>query len=670
MIVLAGESSNSLQSFRRKIEILNKEISILRDDLNSTKDPKRMKRLEEQIYEKLNEKAKLEKDLNLAISDSVKSSILTPENVPNSAPIKTLSSTKFETPEKEDQTKQNNKKRTQSDIITLDSISTQQGTVSLILEDNRNYLRIIATNALSNFNKIIPDTSVSNIIIKPGGFWGYGRSGRIWLIPYHPDSMVRIIDSIPFVDAIHHIEGETSQLFVLAGYKGQQIIVKKTNEIWEAQTVVYKNNNYNLSATVSWIVGILFVLVLLTIFYLFTTRNRIFKSYSQLLKRNGVEINELIVSTDSPIGEMDKDVLGFWATQQAIISVMNNQETEPPMSIVLSGDWGSGKSSMMRLIYNDLDKKKFCPIWFNAWHLQGESSFLGTFVISLMKGIRKDFNFAFRVRLFINRFIKMGFWVQMRLWIIIGIFVPILSIFLIELLSPLIAISSSHSEGVLRHYHAVFDLLMKKSGGGASHDLIGWLTGLLTGLASIAGILFVRRDLMPKIAGSIFELIPVNSFKLKSAIIEPGIREKFKEDFWDVIKAGNPEKRIVIFIDDLDRVSGKSTLELMETLNFISDAASKPDEFLNTKSNMFFVLAMNTKEVARNLGTQLKQITGQNEEESLIGARFLEKMVDLTITIPSLNSANKSLLKKLVIREFNVDDNINDRNMLNSRSNA
>jgi len=79
---------------------------------------------------------------------------------------------------------------------------------------------------------------------------------------------------------------------------------------------------------------------------------------------------------------------------------------------------------------------------------------------------------------------------------------------------------------------------------------------------------------------------------------------------------------------------------------------------------------MNTKEVARNLGTQLKQITGQNEEESLIGARFLEKMVDLTITIPSLNSANKSLLKKLVIREFNVDDNINDRNMLNSRSNA
>jgi hypothetical protein len=147
----------------------------------------------------------------------------------------------------------------------------------------------------------------------------------------------------------------------------------------------------------------------------------------------------------------------------------------------------------------------------------------------------------------------------------------------------------------------------------------------------------------------------LQKFKIDSENQKPGYREKFKEDFWDVLKASDQSKKQVVFIDDIDRISGERILELLEAINFISDAASSPlnSNFESTTgkkatSNMIFVLSMATEEVARNLGEQLKKMNNSPRDSQELGLYYIEKMVQLVVSVPFDESNIK--LKELTAR--------------------
>lgn len=64
------------------------------------------------------------------------------------------------------------------------------------------------------------------------------------------------------------------------------------------------------------------------------------------------------------------------------------KESDPHYSIGLYGEWGSGKTTLMRDIYNQLkaqdENKNIIPIWFNAWRYEHEEQFA---IIPLLKTI-------------------------------------------------------------------------------------------------------------------------------------------------------------------------------------------------------------------------------------------------------------------------------------------
>src|ERR1700724_1577599 len=47
-----------------------------------------------------------------------------------------------------------------------------------------------------------------------------------------------------------------------------------------------------------------------------------------------------------------------------------NEKTQPPLTLAVTGEWGTGKSSLMNLLRSDLKRYGFRPVWFNAWHQQ------------------------------------------------------------------------------------------------------------------------------------------------------------------------------------------------------------------------------------------------------------------------------------------------------------
>jgi hypothetical protein len=86
---------------------------------------------------------------------------------------------------------------------------------------------------------------------------------------------------------------------------------------------------------------------------------------------------------DDPIGLDDADALGLVPIALAMSRFLRNVQTKPTVAIGVGGPWGSGKSSLMNLVREDLADRGIRSVWFNAWHHQKEDSLLAALLASI-----------------------------------------------------------------------------------------------------------------------------------------------------------------------------------------------------------------------------------------------------------------------------------------------
>ncbi len=75
---------------------------------------------------------------------------------------------------------------------------------------------------------------------------------------------------------------------------------------------------------------------------------------------------------DRPVEDLAQDRLHYRPTVQALSGFIRNAGTEPHLTLAITGEWGQGKSSVMRMLKRDLEQAGFRTAWFNAWHHQQE----------------------------------------------------------------------------------------------------------------------------------------------------------------------------------------------------------------------------------------------------------------------------------------------------------
>jgi photosystem II stability/assembly factor-like uncharacterized protein len=90
--------------------------------------------------------------------------------------------------------------------------------------------------------------------------------------------------------------------------------------------------------------------------------------------------------SDQPLKPGEVDHLGHARIARGLADFIRNRNTEPGLTLAVTGSWGSGKSSIMRLLEDDLKRAGFRPAWFNAWHHQQE----GRQLASMFNTIRKQ----------------------------------------------------------------------------------------------------------------------------------------------------------------------------------------------------------------------------------------------------------------------------------------
>lgn len=286
-----------------------------------------------------------------------------------------------------------------------------------------------------------------------------------------------------------------------------------------------------------------------------------------------------------PDKETNIDYLNFGYLVDLIVEIAMNRELTPS-TIGLYGDWGSGKSSLMKLAQDRIeelskarkkkedDTPKTLCIEFNGWLFEGyedtKTSLCGTILDKLDDEQRfgpevankaKDLIKKIDFKKLIGKGVKFG-----------------------------------------------MDYLLT-GGVGALTDLT--LSSILNSLKDKSGSIEAKdiEDVLAKFK---------TEEKTRTEI------KKFRDDFKQLLEDSKVEN-VVVFIDELDRCSPDTVLDVFEAMRL----------FLFV-DGMSFIIGADERLIQYAIKTKYKEVPGNNLD---IGKEYLEKVIQYPVTIPQLNHA-------------------------------
>lgn len=245
-----------------------------------------------------------------------------------------------------------------------------------------------------------------------------------------------------------------------------------------------------------------------------------------------------------------EDLLDFTSYIDVLEGLIINPDTDTPFTLGVFGRWGTGKTTLMRMLQGRINKRGVMTVWFDAWQYNNETELWAAFLQSVINKMEDKLPFLdkldFKFRLLLRRFDEDHLYEELTRFGIrsLGIF---FLYFLSQALSEL-----------------------------GQTDTSSQVIGITGGLASIIlGIWFVIRPVIEEIQSN--TSINFDVFWKQSNYKEHiAFLDKFREHFQDVIhclphSADGSDKRIIIFIDDLDRCSPDRVLQVLDSVKVFVD---------------------------------------------------------------------------------------------------
>ena len=275
--------------------------------------------------------------------------------------------------------------------------------------------------------------------------------------------------------------------------------------------------------------------------------------------------------TDIPIGGLKQDLLKVEKYATALSNFMLQSDT--PITVGLQGEWGTGKTSLMSILNEQLSAKELATSWVNTWEY------------SLFRGASET--------------------------------TPAVLQGMLEKLEE-----SCKQEGNWDVDDATRERVKKvgKFLAGVANQVVAKQTGV--NVASAAA----SASEGPASEESISEIKADIAAIIKRLIDNPD----------------NPYKKVVFFVDDLDRIPPTDAVEVLEALKNIFDIP-----------HCVFVLAIDYEVVVKGLESKFGAKTEENEREF---RSFFDKIIQVPFSMPvGTYSIENFLLDKFKLLGYSLD---------------
>ncbi len=320
-----------------------------------------------------------------------------------------------------------------------------------------------------------------------------------------------------------------------------------------------------------------------------------------------------LLASDRPLRPGDPDPLGYNSIACGLSRFMRNPNTEPPLTLAITGAWGSGKSSLMNLLYYDLKKFGFTPVWFNAWHHQKGEQLLA----SLYANIR---NQAVPGLFSFSQMIPVGLMFRINLLFRRGVKHWLMTVVLIGVFAASATYLAAHSSASAVNVNKITEVL------GAPG--FSWETLLIALFGNVAPLLALFQALRA-FGLSPLSLMTTQNDRQAQGRVDPSARQQFAREFNEVAKSLSLG-RMVIFIDDLDRCSKENVVDILEAINFLS-----------VSGDCYIVLGMDETWVKICIDEHFKEMS---KDKSDFSEQYLEKMINIKVPVPQLSETGTSKL--------------------------
>jgi len=356
--------------------------------------------------------------------------------------------------------------------------------------------------------------------------------------------------------------------------------------------------------------------------------------------------------SDSPISDARSDLLGLQPIAEGLSRFLRNENTMPPMTIAVTGEWGSGKTSLMNLLRSDLKRYGFRPVWFNAWHHQQEEHLLA----SLLATIRDQ------------AIPPASSWNGMRYRLnLMGLrgerFVVVLCLclFLIVLSTVVLVDHRDQWATWAANLNGLKDLL---GGSGKatvpSSSIVASISAFVVLAGSVAGLWKTLSGALKGFGISPASLIAGKSSgaRVKDLEAQTSFRHRFACEFREVTRALNPTTMPIV-IDDLDRCKPENVLTVLEAINFLVSSGECFVILGMARERVERCVALAFKDVADIVGDDVSDSTPKSaeaatREKSLQFARqYLEKLINIEVPVPVADGERS---RRLVIQESSKED--------------
>lgn len=366
-------------------------------------------------------------------------------------------------------------------------------------------------------------------------------------------------------------------------------------------------------------------------------------------------IDDTLVS-DAPLTAKDAARFAGSSTAYALSAFLRNEKTDPPLTIAITGAWGSGKSSLMNVLKEDVETCGFRPVWFNAWHHQQEEHLLA----ALLESVRSQAvppwwtwsGLVFRCRLLHRR---------SRRWLILSLALLLLAGFPA---GSYLRNGMASLRADIESLHGVWsDVLVVFSGEAARPPGIESVVkdvmqlveqSMSQAKAASAPPVYATRPVAAMVAALVLvgmllrglRAFGVNPAELMASAskrgsisdlgAQAGFRHQFANEFADVTAALRP-RTLMIFIDDLDRCQPDNVLKVLEAVNF-----------LVSSGKCFLVLGMDRERVVPAVAVGFESLLdylpadvdadGKEDGKEVRLRRhaelYLEKLINIEVPVP------------------------------------